>query len=78
MELESAGITVATRRFQTQDDPAETVNDLFVRTCQGSFSSVVTMLQLQLENEDYRIFFINSYTPPARKIICEVKYYMVY
>ena len=29
-------------------------------------------LILQLEKQDYRVFFLNSYTGPAKKIICEV------
>ena len=43
-ELESAGITVVSRLFKTQDDPTETVNDLFVRTFQGSYTSVVIII----------------------------------
>ena len=27
---------------------------------------------MQLESEDYRVFFLNTYSGPARKIICAV------
>ena len=63
------------RLFKTQDDPIETVNDLFVRAHRkfyNIFRELMRLISLQLENEDYRVFFINSYTGPARKIICEV------
>ena len=27
---------------------------------------------LQVESDDYRVFFLNSYSGPARKIVCDV------
>lgn len=31
---------------------------------------------MQVESEDYRVFMINSYSGPAKQIICEVYLYI--
>lgn len=52
-----------------------TVDDFFVCYYHHAAklpSNVVVVAYMQVESEDYRVFFLNSYTGPAKKIICEV------
>ena len=79
--LQRANIAVRSHVFKTEKDPTTTVNDLFVSPClccyilsQLQEINVILFFFIQFENEDNRIFFLNSYSRPARKIICAVSY----
>ena len=73
-EFEDTDIHVLSRRFMTDEDPTHEIKELFV-----SCMSVVEhqynnyeYIQHRSENLDYRIFFLNCYSEPARNIICYV------
>ena len=73
-ELKPANITIESRLFQTEADPVATVEDFFVSQLIKLSNNIAMWLImcLQVESQDYRVFFLNSYTGPAKKIICEV------
>lgn len=60
------------RLFKTQDDPLKII-DLFVSIHIDIALIITAIIIMQLENDDYRIFVLNCYSEPAKRIICEVR-----